>query len=134
MIFDPSSGLGVTPPARAGRPRSSLVSVGEASCVPPVCTSGRKPLKTKNFTFFQALRKIVAERKGLSASCLKPRVFNGFELPDFVVCTAACTNVEPCPEFESHLRNSNAWTLIASETTASAGPARCEGDDLPMAK
>jgi hypothetical protein len=47
-----------------------------------------KPLKTKNFTFLQGLRQILAEREGLSARCLKPCDFNGFEPADFHVCTS----------------------------------------------
>ncbi len=48
-----------------------------------------------------------AERRELSAGCLKPRVFNGFELADFEVCTsrvyqcrATRPGFESIPEFE----------------------------------
>ena len=44
-------------------------------------------MKTKNFTFFQALRQTLAEREGLSARCLKPCDFNGFEPADFHAST-----------------------------------------------
>jgi hypothetical protein len=47
----------VTPPARAGQPRSSLLSLGEASCVPPMGTSGRKPLKHRTLRSFRRLGK-----------------------------------------------------------------------------
>jgi hypothetical protein len=60
-----------------------------ASCVPPVCTKERFEMtEDKNFALFQVLRQTLAEREGLSASYLKPSVFNGFEPPDFVVCTS----------------------------------------------
>ena len=55
---------------------------------PYVPTSGTKLWKTKNFAFFQVLRQTLAEREGLSARCLKPRDFNGFEPADFAMCTS----------------------------------------------
>jgi hypothetical protein len=54
----------------------------------PYVPSGSTNIKTKNFTFFQALRQTLAESEGLSASCLKPCDFNGFEPADFAVCTS----------------------------------------------
>jgi len=67
-------------------------------------------LKTKNFTFFQALRQTLAESEGLSASDLKPCIFNGFEPPDFVVCTSRvyqCRSLAPrqvrIPDAESNV-------------------------------
>jgi len=94
----------------------------------PYVPSGSTNIKTKNFTFFQALRQTLAESEGLSAGCLNPRVFNGFGPPYFVVCTRRVYQSEPCLEFESHLRISNGCTLTGSKTTASAGPVRYEGD------
>ncbi len=38
--------------------------------------------------FLRVLKQILVEREGLSARCLKPRDFNGFEPADFVVCTS----------------------------------------------
>jgi hypothetical protein len=75
-------------------------------CVPPVCTNERsKRWKTENFALFQVLRQTLAERKGLSARCLKPRDFNGFEPPDFGKCTSRVYQCrERCAEFESHRR------------------------------
>ena len=55
---------------------------------PYVPTSGSKRWKTENFALFQVLRQTLAEREGLSAHCLKPCDFNGFEPADFAVCTS----------------------------------------------
>jgi hypothetical protein len=55
---------------------------------PYVPTSGSKRWKTENFALFQVLRQTLAEREGLSARCLKPCDFNGFEPADFAVCTS----------------------------------------------
>jgi prophage regulatory protein len=54
-------------------------------CVP---TGSTESLKTKNFTFFRALRQTLVEGMGLSARCLKPRDFNGFQPADLEVCTS----------------------------------------------
>src|SRR6476660_2858218 len=62
-------------------------------CVPAGST---KPLKTKNFTFFQRLRQTLAEREGLAAGALRDpalafhsacnsRKGHGWDLRDFTV-------------------------------------------------
>jgi hypothetical protein len=60
---------------------------------PCVAAGSTKPLKTKNFTFFQVLRQSLAEREGLSGRCLKP--ISMASNPPILPCVPVrCTNVE----------------------------------------